>query len=191
MWCIMLSIVYQQNIVYEVRGSFTHRFGRQSLYWLALLIAYLAPICYNIVIITLRVSFFPQDADVFAELEKDPLIKARFEEEAASELQQSWDRGKGVSDKQVQALLNQPRILEDGNASSKTWEISTKVRTSDDDTEEGNSGVGGFEARGVSGLDVLERRSSLTQTGFDEELAQHFGAVIRKPFRKTLTSEST
>lgn len=186
MWCICLSLFYQQNLVYEVKGSFLHRFGKQAIYWLALVCTYVAAICFDIGIITLRVAFFPKDADTFAELEKDPLIKTRFEEEAASELQQSWNRGKGISDDQIQALLNQPRILEDGNASSKTWGITTKVRTSDDDVDEDGAEVGG-----VSGLDVPERRESATHTGFDEELAERFGAVIRKPFRRTQTSEST
>ena len=130
---------------------------------------------FNIAIVTLRLTFFPKDADVFAELEKDPLIKARFEEEAASELQQSWTRGKGTRDDEIQALLDRPRILEEGNS---TWDIMTKVRTSDEDLPSSER------------VGERERRTSITHTGYDEEIEQRFGAVIRKPFKRRSTSES-
>lgn len=125
---------------------------------------------------------------MFAELEKDPLIKARFEEEAASELQQSWNRGKGNADDEIRALLSQPRSLEEGNGRRGSWG-SMKLRTSDAEDEPAKSphSAGGGE---VSTLDVLERRESLTHTGFDEEIAQRFGAVIRKPFKRMPTTET-
>jgi phospholipid-translocating ATPase len=154
------------------------------VYWLAIIFSFVSCIIFDVGIITLRVAFFPKDSDVFAELEKDPLIKARFEEEAASELQQGWNRGKASKGNEIQALLDRPRTLEEGNASSKSWS-PTKLRISDSE-ESTKSGRGP-----ISELDVLERRSSMTHTGFDEEIAQRFGAVItRKPFKRLPTSES-
>jgi hypothetical protein len=167
-----------------VKGSFLSKMGRAPTYWLAIICAFIAAMVVDIAIITLRVTFFPKDADVFAELEKDPLIKTRFEEEAAAELQQSWNRNtKPNPEDEITALLNQPRSLEEGHGTTKSWP-SGKVRTSDDTDGESSEG------RDVSGLDVLERRASLTHTGFDEEIAQRFGAVIRKPFTRLPTSES-
>ena len=183
----MLNIIYKNNLVYFVRGSFLGRFGRIPTYWLAVVCAFIAASFYDIAIITLRVTFFPKDADVFAELEKDPLIKARFEEEAASELQQGWNRGKGNKEDEIQALLDQPRSLEEGNASVKSWDVSTKVRTSDENNETARSEHVGD----VSGLNGLGRRQSFTHTGFDEEFAQRFGAVIRKPFKRLPMAESS
>jgi hypothetical protein len=164
--------------------SFLHHFGRMPVYWFAIIFSFVSCIVLDVGIITLRVAFFPKDSDVFAELEKDPLIKARFEEEAAAELQQGWNREKRSTDDEIQALLDHPRTLEEGNASSKSWS-PVKARNSDGDSQtSGRSGP-------VSELDVLERRSSLTHTGFDEEIAQRFGAVItRKPFKRLPTSES-
>ena len=129
---------------------------------------------YDIAIITLRVAFFPKDADAFAELEKDPLVKSRFEEEAASELQQSWNRGKG--ERENQGLPVSSRALEEGNA--LTPDILTKQRTSDE------------EPSWIDDQNIPGRRASLTHTGYDEEIEQRFGAVIRKPFRRRLTSGS-
>jgi phospholipid-translocating ATPase len=171
--------------VYNVKTTFISRFGKLPVYWFAIICAFISAMVLDIAIITLRVTFFPKDADVFAELEKDPLIKARFEEEAASELQQSWNRGKPNNDDEIQALLDRPRNLEEGNASTKQWTSPTKTRASD--SGEDTSRHGGD----ISGLEVMdvERRGSVTHTGMDEEIARRFGAVIRKPFRRLPTSE--
>jgi phospholipid-translocating ATPase len=40
----------------------------------------------------LLAAFWPTDEDHFQTLEKDPAVKRRFEEAAAEELQQGWDR---------------------------------------------------------------------------------------------------
>jgi phospholipid-translocating ATPase len=41
---------------------------------------------------SLRATFLTTDEDVFQALEKDPLVKRRFEEAASTELQAGWDR---------------------------------------------------------------------------------------------------
>jgi len=187
LWCIVLSLIYVDNVVYDVKRSFLHRFGRLPVWWLAVISAVVSAILYDIAIITLRVSFIPKDADVFAELEKDPLIKSRFEEEAASELQQSWNRGKNGRNDEIQALLDQPRLMEEGKARMKSLAESAKPRTSDEDDERERSDQCD---RDVCRMEQHERQASLTHTGFDEELARRFGAVIRKPFKRPLTSES-
>jgi hypothetical protein len=181
LWCVVLSATYRDNLVYSVKGAFLDRIGRMPSYWLTIICALVAAIFYDIAIITIRVTFFPKDADVFAELEKDPIIKSRFEEEAASELQQGWNRSKGNKQDEIQALLDQPRRLEEGNGSVKSFSIA-KIRTSNED-----DGTARSEHGEISGL---ERRESFTHTGFDEEFAQRFGAVIRKPFKRLPNSES-
>jgi hypothetical protein len=190
LWNIILSATYNNNIVYNVKGSFLARFGRLPDYWLAMICAVVAALMYNIAIITLRVTFFPKDADVFAELEKDSLIKARFEEEAASELQQSWNRGKPVKDK---AVSNHPRHLEEGKALRRdpdAWSSTAKLRTSDEDDDPEPSAV----IAGTSAFEGHERRESFTHTGFEngheDELGQQFDAGVRKPFKRMPTSEA-
>lgn len=169
--------------MYRVRGAFLGKLGKAPAYWLAFLCAFVACIIFNVAIISLRVTFFPKDADVFAELEKDPLIKARFEEEAALELQQGWALGKLSGEEEIQALLDQPRCLEEGNASLKSFGLSAKIRTSDEDDERVGSRRGGLE--------VLKRRLSFTHTGYDDEIAQRFGAIVRKPFKRIQTPDET
>jgi hypothetical protein len=102
------------------------------------------------------------------------------------ELQQGWTRGKPSGEEEILALLDQPRCLEEGNASLKSFGLSTKIRTSDEDDETVRSRRGD-----VSGLEVLKRRLSFTHTGYDDEIAQRFGAIIRKPFKRAHTSDET
>jgi hypothetical protein len=190
LWNIILSAIYYNNIIYNVKGSFLARFGRLPDYWLAMICAVVAALMYNIAIITLRVTFFPKDADVFAELEKDPLIKARFEEEAASELQQGWNGGKPAKDK---AVSNHPLHLEEGKAlrrDADAWSSTAKLRTSDDDDDPEPSAV----IAGTSVFDGSERRGSLTHTGCEsghaDELGQQFDAEVRKSFKRMPPSEA-
>jgi hypothetical protein len=168
--------MYKDNLVYNVRGTFLHHSSHLASYWFAMVCAFVVAIMFNIAITTLRVSFFPKDADVFAELEKDPIIKARFEEEAASELQQSWS--KGNADDELQALLNQPRTLEEGFVSGSSWRARRSESTPATDSSQ------------VTTLGSAARRPSLTESGVDEEIAQRFGAVIRKPFKQPMTNYS-
>ena len=182
----MLSLMYRNNVIYSVRRSFLTQFGRVSTYWLAALCAFVSAIVFDLAIITLRVTFFPKDSDVFAELEKDPLIKARFEQEAALELQQGWNRSKGIRDDEIHALLDQPRYVEEGNGSHKPWVLSTKVHASDT----GDETLGSECSGDISGFHVHEPRESSTQARFEDEFAERYGAVVRKPSKRFSTSES-
>jgi len=189
LWNIVLSATYRNNLVYSVRGTFTVRLGRLPGYWLALVCAFVACITYDIAIITLRVTFFPKDADTFAELERDPLIKTRFEEEAASELQQSWNRGKSTK----RDIEDHPCYLEEGRARRAivdAWNSTPKPPTSNDDHEQEPQ----TEAGATSAPGLVERRQSFTHTGFDigcdDEPARRFGAVIRKPFKRLPASDA-
>jgi hypothetical protein len=187
LWSIVMSAIYQNNLVYQVKGSFIFRSGRSATYWLAIICSFFACILFNLAITALRVTFLPKDADVFAELEQDPIIKSRFEEEAASELQQSWNRGKPSKEDEILALLDAPRCMEEGKAKVKPWVRGYKIRTSDDEDEtrgsEPNPSVSPVSPASDRHADYSARN------GFDDELAKRFGAVIRKPFKRLPTPE--
>jgi phospholipid-translocating ATPase len=61
-------------------------------WWLCLIIILLAVVIFELGTKALLSAFFPTDEDHFQVLEKDPDVKRRFEEAAAEELQQGWDR---------------------------------------------------------------------------------------------------
>ncbi|KAK8170391.1 hypothetical protein BC567DRAFT_210210 [Phyllosticta citribraziliensis] len=95
LWNIILSATYQKNGIYDVRGSFfdNDRFGRNALWWLSLIMIVTTVVVFEIGVATLRAAFWTTDVDAFQELEKDPAVRKRFDQAAALELQQGWDRG--------------------------------------------------------------------------------------------------
>ena len=83
LWMIILSTTYQNNVIYDVREGFLERFGRDTLWWLTLILVLAACWILEIGVKAAQRSWFPSDADCFRELEQDPAIKKRFEQAAA------------------------------------------------------------------------------------------------------------
>lgn len=128
LWNIILSERYQLESgkgVYDVPDNFLHHVGHNLLFWMVLLISVTAVLLFELTVSTLRALFFPTDVDIFQEYEQDLDIRKRFEEAAASELQQGWDRGTKRSsfeiareneemdarERHVQELLSRPRVM--------------------------------------------------------------------------------
>lgn len=84
LWNLILSALYPTNVIYNVRDGLLHRFGRNALWWLTLIL--IVSICwgFEIAVKSCRVAFSPDDVDIFQELEKDEEIRMRLE--AAAEL---------------------------------------------------------------------------------------------------------
>ncbi|OAX78848.1 hypothetical protein ACJ72_06839 [Emergomyces africanus] len=88
LWNIILSRRYQIDPIYNVRDNFLLRTGRNLLWWATLFLAVVAVIAFEVCVTTLRVALLPTDVDYFQEYEGDLEIRKRFEQAAASELQQ-------------------------------------------------------------------------------------------------------
>ncbi|KAL1953100.1 hypothetical protein VTO42DRAFT_3601 [Malbranchea cinnamomea] len=93
LWNIILSRRYQRDPIYNVRDNFLPLTGQNLQFWVTLLLAFMAPILFEIAVSTIRATLCPTDVHLFQEFEKDPEIRRRFEEAAASELQAGWSRG--------------------------------------------------------------------------------------------------
>ncbi|KAJ5272711.1 hypothetical protein N7478_007836 [Penicillium angulare] len=132
LWNMILSKQYKMSSgkgVYDVPSNFLHHVGHNLLFWAVLLISAVAVLMFEMTVSTLRALFFPTDVDIFQEYEQDLEIRKRFEEAAASELQQGWDRGNKKSsfelerdreieaadldarERHVQELLSRPRVM--------------------------------------------------------------------------------
>ncbi|KZM24756.1 ATP binding [Ascochyta rabiei] len=93
LWNVILSSTYNpESTIYYVRDTFLRGFGASLTWWLVLIIILLSVIVFELGVQALLTAFFPTDEDHFQVLEKDPDVKLRFEEAAAAELQQGWDR---------------------------------------------------------------------------------------------------
>ncbi|CAI7601272.1 unnamed protein product [Penicillium pancosmium] len=128
LWNLILSERYKLESgkgVYDVPDNFIHHVGHNLLFWTVLLITVTSVLLFELTVSTLRAFFFPTDVDIFQEYEQDLDIRKRFEEAAASELQQGWDRGTKRSsfeiareneeldarERHVQELLSRPRVM--------------------------------------------------------------------------------
>jgi len=133
LWNILLSLIYGNNSIYYVKHGILDHFGQNLLWWLTLFLIVSSVVLWEITISSSRAAIFPTDIDVFQELEQDLEIRKRFEEAAADELQQGWDRGtkksslelarqteaEAAREAQVQELLDRPRVMEEGRSSGQ------------------------------------------------------------------------
>ncbi|OJJ40710.1 hypothetical protein ASPWEDRAFT_123924 [Aspergillus wentii DTO 134E9] len=128
LWNMILSVRYTMSSgkgVYHVISNFLNHTGRDLSFWVVLLLIVVAVIVFEMLVSAVRANLFPTDVDVFQEYEQDLDIRKRFEEAAASELQQGWDHGKKkpsfelareeeemeARERQVQELLARPRVM--------------------------------------------------------------------------------
>ncbi|KAL1857370.1 drs2 neo1 protein [Paecilomyces lecythidis] len=163
LWNIILSRQYNDisgKGVYDVRSNFLTRTGENLPFWVVLLLAISAVLLLEFAVSAIRALLFPTDVDIFQEFEQDREIRKRFEEAAAMELQQGWDRGSKKSsfelareademearEKQVQELLERPRVMTKTESSRKQevdielGEYSNPASDSNGDSERDSSG---------------------------------------------------
>ena len=199
LWNIILSAVYSNNTIYDVKQGFLQRFGRNALWWLTLILVVTACWAFEIAVKTLRVSWAPSDLDVFQELEKDEVCKKRLRAAAAGEMP-SIDVSTDMSEVEkmrtleeedrreveVQELLDRPRVM---NRHSDASTTHLRRRERSESTDMSRSGYveleladlhGGEDDENgkVKGRHKERRRRSADVHGL---LRRGFGAV-RKSF---------
>ncbi|KAI9886346.1 MAG: triosephosphate isomerase [Watsoniomyces obsoletus] len=202
LWNILLSLIYSYNAIYDVKGRFLRRFGQNVLWWLVLILIVLACMVFEVGVASLRSAWFPTDVrqsplpqrictsdekqvDLFHEYEQDLESRKRFEEAASSELQQGWQRGhKRPSiemrrEKEVQALLDRPRVMEEGRTTTTTTTMNSPVlhlRSSVADSGQAGSPITTMRADTDTGTGGTEQRPSIE---IQEMLTQRFGSIKR------------
>ena len=149
LWNILLSLIYPQNVVYNVNHGLLDRFGRNMLWWLTLVLIVLAVSLFELTIKSVRSAIWPTDVDTFQMFEQNLEVRKRFEEAAADLLQQGWDRGTKKSsleiereaavqierEAQVQELLDRPRMMSPNEKERDVGVRRRRSATSDDEGE--------------------------------------------------------
>lgn len=142
LWTGILSLIFKPNKtypLYPMYENFTSHYGRNFAWWLVLILTLAALTLFELGVSSVRKTFWPSDTDVFQELQKDPIIRARFEEtvrrereggasvemrrEAAGKTSEEVDR-----EGEIRELLERPRVMsgdESGNLHRRR--ISTDV----------------------------------------------------------------
>ncbi|PLB54928.1 phospholipid-transporting ATPase [Aspergillus steynii IBT 23096] len=183
-WNLILARQYDINSgdgIYHVPGNFIFQSGHDLAFWAVLFLTVVAVVVFEMTVSALRALFFPTDVDVFQEYEQDLEIRKRFEEAAASELQQGWDHGKKRSsleiardvaesearEKQVQELLARPRVM------SKTGDGPVEM-------EEVDASAGGHVNAGSTGMTDDEATTGRRRSVEVHELFTKGYGAIRK-----------
>ncbi|KAK1813845.1 drs2 neo1 protein [Friedmanniomyces endolithicus] len=130
LWNLVLALTYHSsmNPEYYVKGSLFHTFGRNALWWLVLLLTVTACLAYEVAVRALKHAVFPTDVETFQTLEEDLGVRKRFEEASAPWLRAGWRLGgekesaelegqeeeQARREREVQDLLDKPRVMEEG-----------------------------------------------------------------------------
>ena len=88
-WNLLLSGVYRNNVIYNVRDGLLDRFGRNALWWLTLIAIVLSFLLLELAIKAVKAAFFPSDVELFQVFEKDEKLRQRFEDSATPFLYQA------------------------------------------------------------------------------------------------------
>ena len=184
LWNIVLSAVYKNNVIYDVRAGLLKRFGHNVLWWLTLTVILAFCGILEITFRSIRAAWSPTDVDVFQALEQDRDIRRRFEEAAASELRQGLEgirkrpdpkvaneAAEAKREGEIQDLLDRPRVMEEGRSEAQNLR---RRHSSNEHDEDG--AVATENGRGASG-EVTVRHSveiqKLLRRGFGSPRASH------------------
>ncbi len=66
LWNILLSCIYPDHAIYDVKGAFLHRFGRNALWWLVLVFSIVACVVLETAVASIRAAWFPTDVSLGA-----------------------------------------------------------------------------------------------------------------------------
>jgi phospholipid-translocating ATPase len=98
---------------------------------------------FELAVQSLLAAYFTTDENVFQALEKDPAVKRRFEEAAAGELQQGWDRKTNKRREDEERVREVVEGLQQKEEARREGEIKNLLRnriTAVDAKEEGLGG---------------------------------------------------
>ncbi|BFZ54053.1 drs2 neo1 protein [Savitreella phatthalungensis] len=114
LWLVLLNSFYGYQPIYFVKGALFHHYGKNVGWWSALLFTIIFTALIDIITQSIRIIFFPTQHDIFRELQADVAGKARLEEEAAMELQQSWQAQQDHQDeREVEEILRRRALDEE------------------------------------------------------------------------------
>lgn len=115
----------KNTLPYPLKNNFIHGYGNDLQWWLAIFITLASFVVFELAISSIRKTWWPTDTDTFQVLQKDPIIKRRFEDTVRNEEgNRSVEMGKEKTstdvqrEGEIQELLDRPRVMEGGGAAS-------------------------------------------------------------------------
>ena len=122
LWTVFLSAVYKPGKMYPlypIKDGFIKFFGQDLLWWMVLALSLACLTLLEIGVSSVRKAFWPTDTDVFQALQKDKLIRQRFEEtiraeqEGGGEVEMAKEKTsmEARREGEIQELLDRPRVM--------------------------------------------------------------------------------
>ncbi|KAG4029119.1 hypothetical protein MFRU_017g00560 [Monilinia fructicola] len=138
-WNLLLSSLYSvKSLTYNVRDGFIYQFGRNPLWWCTLIIILATVFLFEVGMSSVRKAFWPEDIEIWQELEKDTGVRRRLEMAGRGEgildlsivksdvvkgkLSDDFDEEDDV-EREILELLERPRVMHsDARTSSRERE---------------------------------------------------------------------
>ena len=172
LWTLVLAALYKPGKafpLYPIYHSFIDGFGGDLLWWIVVLLTLASLIVLEIGVSSIRKSFWPTDTDVFQELQRDKLIRERFEETirrdaegSVAEIEMGRDIKSSMEDRredEIQELLDRPRIMD------VAAEVVRSPAEMNDSGGVGRSASGKHLTRRKFSVDTTEGPTDPGQTG--------------------------
>lgn len=123
----------KNKLPYPLKNNFVHGYGSDFQWWLALITILASFIVFELAVSSIRKTWWPTDTDTFQVLQKDPIIKKRFEETVRNEEEgrRSMEMGREKTSAEVQRegeiqeLLDRPRVM--GGTGTENVEVAASV----------------------------------------------------------------
>ena len=203
LWMIILSTIYHNNFIYDVKEGFLERFGRNALWWLTLILVLTACWVLETAVNVAQRSWLPSDADCFRELEKDSTIRKRFEQAAAMDFTTFCKTDPAESNKdslcprtaeedrqresEIQEMLNRPRHSGDASGAEHEFKPTLRRRQHSEPEAKGQECKVSFavegeaDARDEDGNNDAGAKEQLPRSSVDvqELFRRGFGSVRR------------
>ena len=205
LWNLLLSALYSDNVIYDVKDGLLGRFGRNALWWLTLILIISSVWAFEIAVRCIKNFCIESDVEVFQELEKDPAIRQRFEEAANGEGRSGpghlsrrpseWveetragmrDVPRTAEDQkkregEVQELLNRPRIMFAEKSTDASNGVRRRQHSESEDKDEKRVDIEMKSRAADDEGDKGHASSSKERRSLDvhEMLKRGFGAVRR------------
>lgn len=91
-WNLFVGAIYdlQPSKTYFAESEFKQILGKETSFWATVAICWVCGVLFELSVLILQKLILTTDADVFEQLEMEPVIYKRLEQEAESELHQGW-----------------------------------------------------------------------------------------------------
>lgn len=172
----------KNKLPYPIKNNFVHGYGSDFEWWLAIIISLASFIVFELAVSSIRKTWWPTDTDTFQVLQKDPIIKRRFEETVRNEEEgkQSVEMGREKTSAEVQRegeiqeLLDRPRVMGGTESTEGAASDVHVVRSNSGTLVRRKFSVDG-NGRSEEDFEMMPRNAGIPKTRHSVDIAEILG----------------